>query len=210
MDGGAVGTSQYLSSEARRERTVETVIALCAEEDPAAITTDRIAKHMRVTQGALFRHFPNKEAIWEAVANSVAERVIGRIDEAASEASCPLRALEAMFNAHIAFIVEHPGVPRMLMGQLQHDRQTPARRIICSLLLLYRGRVKASLAEACRTGALRPDLDIDAAATQFIGIIQGLVIQSLIAGDISSVACRAPAAFDIYLNGLRFDPGANR
>lgn len=204
-----MGSGHYLSSEARRERTVETVIGLCAEADPAAITTDRIAKHMRVTQGALFRHFPNKEAIWEAVAEWVAERVIRRIDEAAADASSPVQALEAMFNAHIAFIAEHPGVPRMLMGQLQHDRQTPARRIIHSLLRLYRGRVEARLTEACLTGALRPGLDIDAAATQFLGTIQGLVIQSLIAGDVSSIAHRAPAVFDIYLNGLRADAGAN-
>jgi TetR/AcrR family transcriptional regulator len=88
-----VSSGHYLSSEARRERTVETVIGLCAEADPAAITTDRIAKHMRVTQGALFRHFPNKEAIWEAVAEWVAERVIHRLDEAAADASSPVQAL---------------------------------------------------------------------------------------------------------------------
>ncbi|WP_366554472.1 TetR/AcrR family transcriptional regulator [Aquibaculum sediminis] len=203
-----MGSGHYLSSQARRERTVETVIALCAEADPAAITTDRIAKHMRVTQGALFRHFPNKEAIWEAVAEWVADRVIRRLDEAAADASCPVKALEAMFNAHIAFITEHPGVPRMLMGQLQHDRQTPARRIIHSLLRLYHGRVEARLSEARLSGALRPDLDIDAAATQFLGTIQGLVIQSLIAGDLSSIARRAPGVFDIYLDGLRTDAGA--
>lgn len=201
-------SSQYLSSAARRERTVEAVLGLCAEGDPAAITTDRIARHMRVTQGALFRHFPNKEAIWEAVAEWVAERVMRRLDAAAAEASTPLGALEAMFQAHIAFIMEHPGVPRMLMGQLQQDRPTPARRVICSLLDRYRKRVEARLTEARLAGTLRSDLDIDAAATQFVGSIQGLVIQALIAGDLSSIARRAPAAFDIYVNGLRRGAGA--
>ncbi|MFO7649134.1 TetR/AcrR family transcriptional regulator, partial [Halomonas campaniensis] len=58
---------QHLPADERRERTVETVVALCGEEDPATLTTGRIASRMGVTQGALFRHFPNKEAIWEAV-----------------------------------------------------------------------------------------------------------------------------------------------
>jgi len=195
----------YLSSTERRERTVETVIDLCSEVDPATITTGEIAKRMQVTQGALFRHFPNKDAIWECVARRVAERVIRRIDEAAEGAAQPLDKLEAMFNAHVDFIVHHPGIPRLLLGQLQQDRQTPARRVVRSLLFMYRERVQNRLAEALEAGQLRPGLDLDAAVTQFIGTVQGLVLQSLMIGDMSRVGTMAPSVFEIYLNGIRVD-----
>lgn len=196
-----------LSAEARRQRTVETVLELCAEEDPATLTTGRIAQHMRVTQGALFRHFPSKDAIWESVANWVAERVMRELDEAAATAEGPLAALEAMFHAHVTFIQCHPGVPRMIMGQLQHDHPTPARQVVRSLLFRYRERVEARLVEARRAGILRPGLDLDAAATQFIGMVQGLVMQSLMVGDMSHMARQAPSALDIYLHGIRACPG---
>ena len=56
-----------LSADARRAATVETVIGLAAATNPADITTAQIAAQMGVTQGALFRHFADKQAIWAAV-----------------------------------------------------------------------------------------------------------------------------------------------
>ena len=52
-----------LSSEARQTQIIETVIALAAQHSPGQITTQEIANVIGVTQGALFRHFPNKEAV---------------------------------------------------------------------------------------------------------------------------------------------------
>ncbi|MCE8017049.1 TetR family transcriptional regulator [Halomonas sp. MCCC 1A17488] len=198
-----------LTAAERRERTVDTVIELSARDDPANITTGSIAKHMRVTQGALFRHFPSKDAVWEAVIGRIAERIIKRLDRAAASADSPLAALEAMFHAHIAFIVEHPGVPRLMMGQLQHARPTPARRMVRSLLFLYRERIEKLLIEAQEAGDLRRELNIEAAATQFIGTIQGLVMQSLMIGSMNHIAEQAQGAFDLYCHGIQQERGTH-
>lgn len=198
-----------LTAEERRELTIDAVIDLSAQDDPANITTGSIAKHMKVTQGALFRHFPSKDAIWEAVISRVAERVMKRLDKAAASANNPLAALEAMFHGHITFIVEHPGVPRLMMGQLQHARPTPARRMVRSLLLLYRERIERLLVEAQEAGELRRELNIEAAATQFIGTIQGLVMQSLIIGNMSHMAEQAEGAFLLYCHGIQQERGAH-
>ena len=58
---------QYLSAEERRAATVQAVVDLAAEQNPAEITTTAIADRMGLTQGALFRHFPTKESILEAM-----------------------------------------------------------------------------------------------------------------------------------------------
>lgn len=198
---------QHLSAEARRERTVETVVALCAEEEPATLTTGRIAQHMGVTQGALFRHFSSKDAIWEAVIAWIAEGVMARVGAAAENADDPLVALEAMFLAHVAFIAEHPGIPRLLMSQLQHPSPTPASRMVHGLMARYQRRLLGLLEKAKYQRRLRPGLDLKVAATQFIGCIQGLVLQSLIADDVKGIINRAPAALDLYLHGIRMDAG---
>jgi hypothetical protein len=51
-------------------------------------------------------------------------------------------------------------------------------------------------------GELDADLDVDAAAVLFIGTIQGLVMQSLLAGKVSRIRRDAPAVFAIYLRGI--------
>ena len=86
-------TARHLPAEERRSVTVETVLALAAEQNPSEITTAAISARMNLTQGALFRHFPTKEALWTAVMEWVAERLMQRIERAVTEAPGPLAAL---------------------------------------------------------------------------------------------------------------------
>ena len=109
--------TKHLPAEERRAATVEAVIELAAGHDPGEITTTAIAQHMGVTQGALFKHFPTKDAILEAVMTWVADRLLNRVDRAAQAAATSAAALEAMFLAHTGFVAEHPGVPRMMFGE---------------------------------------------------------------------------------------------
>lgn len=155
------------------------------------ITTGAIAKRMGVTQGALFRHFPSKDAILQAVMEWVSERLLARIDKATSAAVSPLDALEAAFIAHIEFISEHPGVPRMLFGELQRAEQTVAKRMAHTLIQRYGERLGRLVAEGKERGELAATLDDKAAVTLFIGTIQGLVMQSLIAGDVKRIRASA-------------------
>lgn len=188
----------YLSAEERREVTVGAVIDLAAEQNPTDITTGAIAKRMGVTQGALFRHFPSKDAILQAVMEWVSERLLARIEKAISRAASPIDALEAAFMAHIEFISEHPGVPRMLFGELQRAEQTMAKRMAQTLIQRYGERLGRLVAEGKKRGELSATLDEKAAVTLFIGTIQGLVMQSLLAGDVKHISVSAPGVFALY------------
>jgi AcrR family transcriptional regulator len=193
---------KHLPADERRAVTVEAVVELAARQNPSEITTAAIAKHMQLTQGALFRHFPSKEAIWQAVMEWVAERLLARLERAAQSADSPLARLEAMFMAHIDFVAEHPGVPRMLFGELQRAGTSPAKQMAQTLVRRYGERLAAVLAEGKAQGELDPELDSAAAATLFIGTIQGLVMQSLLAGDVERIHAEALGAFAIYRRGI--------
>jgi len=190
--------STSLSAEERRAVTVEAVIALAAEQNPTDITTGAIAKRMGVTQGALFRHFPSKDAILQAVMEWVSERLLARIDKATAAVTSPVEALEAAFTAHIEFIAEHPGVPRMLFGELQRAEQTVAKRMAHTLIQRYGERLGRLVADGKERGELAATLDDKAAVTLFIGTIQGLVMQSLLAGDVERIRASAPGVFALY------------
>ena len=133
---------QYLSAEDRRAATVQAVVDLAAEQNPTEITTTAIADRMGLTQGALFRHFPNKEAIVEATMSWVGERLLVSVDKAAEGAASPGAALEAMFMTHIDFVSKHPGVPRMLFGELQRSGETLAKRMVQTLIRQYEQRLR--------------------------------------------------------------------
>ena len=194
---------KHLSADERRAATVDAVVELAAEQNPSEITTTAIAKHMGVTQGALFKHFPTKDAILQAVMEFVAERLLSRVDKAARGAPTPVAAIEAIFMAHIEFVVENPGVPRLMFGELQHARLTAPKRMAQTLIRRYGERLHDLLEEGKTIGELSASLDTSAAATLFIGTIQGLVMQSMLAGDVELVRKDAPKVFTIFLRGIR-------
>ena len=194
---------QYLSAEDRRAATVQAVVDLAAEQNPAEITTTAIADRMGLTQGALFRHFPTKEAIVEATMSWVGERLLVSVDKAAEGAASPAAALEAMFMTHIDFVSKHPGVPRMLFGELQRSGETLAKRMVQTLIRQYEQRLRRLMEAGKAQGELDAGLDVDAAAVLFIGTIQGLVMQSMLSGDLLSMRADAPGVFAIYQRGMR-------
>lgn len=194
--------ARHLPAEERKAVTVEAVIELAGEQDPGEITTAAIAKQMNLTQGALFRHFPSKEAIWQAVMAWVAERLLARLDAAARGVASPLEALEAMFMTHVDFVAKHPGVPRMMFGELQRSGDTPAKRMVRTLIGRYGERLHTLIRQGQTMGEIAVETDVDAAATLFIGTIQGLVMQSLIAGDPLRIRTDAAGAFAIYRRGI--------
>lgn len=195
--------SRNLPAEERRAVTVEAVVELAAEQNPSDITTAAIAKRMKLTQGALFRHFPSKDAIWQAVISWVAERLLARVDRAIEAAGSPLSALEAVFMTHIEFVAAHPGVPRMIFGELQRAEDTAAKRMVRELLRRYSERLVTLIEAGKAQGVLAPEVDTAASATLFIGTIQGLVMQSLLAGNADLILAQAPAIFAIYSRAIR-------
>lgn len=196
-------STNYLPADERRLVTVEAVVALAGTQNPSDITTTAIAKHMNLTQGALFRHFPTKDAIWQAVMQWVAERLLARIDRAAEGVASPLAAMQAMFMSHIDFVVEHPGVPRMIFGELQRAEATAAKRMVQTLIGRYAERLRTRIEQGKAIGEIAPEIDTQAAATLFVGTIQGLVMQSMLLGDIQRVKADAPGVYAIYQRGLR-------
>ncbi len=198
--------AQHLPADERRAVTVEAVVELAGSQNPSAITTAAIAKHMNLTQGSLFRHFPNKEAIWRAVMEWVAERLLARIDLSVEGIESPLAAMEAMFMSHIEFVTEHPGVPRMMFGELQRAEATPAKRIVKTLIKRYKERLQRLIEQGKAQNELDAALDAEAAATLFIGTVQGLVMQSLLAGDVANVRRDAAGVFAIYRRGIGSAP----
>lgn len=116
-----------LKKHERQRDIVAAVLSLARERGPDAITTQAIADRIGVTQGALFRHFPDKQAMWLAVFKWVHTALGAVLDAAVAKADSPLAQIQHAFLAHVEFIAKHPGVPRALFHELQYPGDSPAR-----------------------------------------------------------------------------------
>jgi AcrR family transcriptional regulator len=192
-----------LGADERREEIIRVTLALAARQGVDAVTTQDMAQAMGVTQGAVFRHFPSKDSIWLAVMQWVRERLMGVLGRAAAQGRDPLDALQRMFYAHIDFIAGHPAIPRMLMSEHLHGRSPALRQLVTEIMLAYEAKITGLLDDARAQGLARGDLDAHAAATLYIGMIQGLVLQTSILRDQRTLVAEAARTFPIFLQAVR-------
>jgi hypothetical protein len=91
----------------------------------------------------------------------------------------------------------------MLFGELQRAGETLPKRMVQTMTHHYAERLHRLLKAGVAQGELDATLDVDTAAVLFIGSIQGLVMQSLLAGDVSHIRRDAPGVFSIYRRGIQ-------
>jgi len=178
---------------------VQAALELAAQKSPAEITTAELAQAVGITQGAVFKHFQSKQAIWVAVMEAVQQDLMTRLQTEVTAhiaAGGALTALKAVFTAHIDFVL------RLIFQELQHAKPTALKDRAQALMLAYRQLVVGLLDQARTQEHISPHIDTHAASALFMGAIQGLVMQSMMAGTLAGMKTQALKVYDIYAKGL--------
>lgn len=170
MDEGGDG-SRMLRADARRNRArvMEAVWRLLATRSPEDLSMEEVAREADIGKGTLYRHYPNKECLFDALIHDGVEHIKASMrDRIPPEADAPtkLRALVAL--VYDAYEDYHLSVDLLLSTRL-HDNIAASRapeHPIAALLT----RLRAILEQGVREGAFRT-LDLDYAATALFSLI---------------------------------------
>ncbi len=171
------------TAEVRRQEIIETTLRLADEVGPDRLTTEMIAREVGLSQPGIFRHFPKKENIWEAVALVLSERM-GKIwDEAkGDENKPPLERLRTLVRRHLQLIEQTPALPAILFSREMHLENEALRKAFFGTMQKFHDHLKELLAQAKERGELRSDLDLDDAGYLIIAIIQSLALRWSLSG----------------------------
>jgi AcrR family transcriptional regulator len=192
-----------LKTEDRQAELVAAALLLAATKSPTEITTGDLANVIGITQGGVFKHFDSKEAIWLAAIEWAHHDLMKKMMQKAKvENQTAFKSLRAVFMAHVGFVQQYPGVPRLIFQELQHPEQTLLKERVQLLMTDYRQLISGLLVQARRDDEISSETDLQAAVVLFIGAIQGLVMQSLITGSLAKLEQQARTVFNIYEAGL--------
>ena len=140
-------------AQRNRDRIVEVAREVFREQGYDA-SLDEVARRAGVGAGTLYRHFPARENLLDAIMQSWVDRV----DEAATKALAhegpPRELLLEWFAAYVELISLHKGGPAKITSAMG-DPDSPIVSK-CQVLARASERVMGRLAA---DGALRPDVD---------------------------------------------------
>lgn len=130
---------------------------------------DAIAKRAGVGPGTLYRHFPNREALLDALLTARADELLSRREAIRQEESDPTEALAQWLDALGTWATAFDGLPEPLRLALSENTSP--------LALTCQGYITTTdefLAAAQRAGSVRPgvrgrDLFLGVLATRWVG-----------------------------------------
>jgi AcrR family transcriptional regulator len=179
------------SPDARRnrERLLEAAEDVFAAEGTSA-STEEIARRAGVGIGTLFRHFPTKEALVEAIVLARVGRLVEEADALATEGD-PATAFFEFFSRTVEEAEAKKTYSELLAGGFV-DVEGAAPELYRRL----RQAIGTLLARAQEAGTLRDDVDV----TEVMTLLVGAVRAAEHAGEDADLRTRTVG---ILLDGLR-------
>jgi AcrR family transcriptional regulator len=193
---------QFNGSE-RQRQIVEIVLDLVSERGADSVSIQAIADEMGVTQPAVFRHFPNKEAIWVAVMDWLAEN-LRKIHSAAERRTdeSPLAILRTMFLDHIIMIRRYPALAKVVFSDHLRLQFPTLQTRFASIQRNYQARVVDLIRRAKKQRLIPAAMPEEDAATLYFCMVQGLGFQFSIARRPMRLQHEAEQLFALYLRAV--------
>jgi AcrR family transcriptional regulator len=148
-----VGISVRADARRNYDRIVEVARELFREQGYDA-SLDEVAKRAGVGPGTLYRHFPTRDKLFDAIMQSWVDRVNETTEKALAHEGSARELLLNWFEEYVALISLHKGGPAKITSAMG-DPDSPIRTK-CQVLSAANDRIIDRLR---RDGALREDVE---------------------------------------------------
>lgn len=135
----------------RKAQIVITTLRLADELGPDRLTTQAVADAVGLTQPGVFRHFPTKQALWQAVAEVIDASMTEAWQASLASCSAPLDRLALLIRTQLRQIEGNPAIPAILHSRELQTENAELRDRFRSLMMRFQGLLRAELIAATWT-----------------------------------------------------------
>ncbi|MEU7221617.1 TetR/AcrR family transcriptional regulator [Nocardia iowensis] len=149
-----------------RAALIEASFEILAEAGLAGFSVAKVAKLVGVSSGAPYRHFGDRDALLNAVAEQASLEAVERIGTAVEAAGAdPILRLSACAGAYVGYVITRgPAIDAIFAADLQREREGRLNTASQAALGMLRGLVSAA------GGA-----DSDTQFEQYLAMVNGYV-----------------------------------
>ncbi|WP_296754131.1 TetR/AcrR family transcriptional regulator [Thiobacillus sp.] len=165
------------SAEVRRHDIIEAAMEIIRHEGVARLTTRSLSRAVGIAQPTLFLHFGNKSHVLLALVDTIQERLQQEMAGLGLAELTPLERLKAVIRAHLNFIQQQPGIPRLLFSEELQSGDPVFRDRMNELVQFFLNFIAGLISAAQAQGEIRPDIVPQQNACILIAAVQGLAFR---------------------------------
>ncbi|WP_366521679.1 nucleoid occlusion factor SlmA [uncultured Marinobacter sp.] len=140
----------------RREAILHALLELLEKDPGARITTSVLAKSVGVTEAALYRHFPSKRKMFEALLEFAEDAVFSRCQVILQEQDDVRVRLQQLAHLVLVFAERNPGLCCVLTGDALVGENEALRKRASQFFERLETQVRQTLKEGEIRQGLRP------------------------------------------------------
>jgi len=184
----------------RKQQILESLAYMLEVNTGERITTANLAAEVGVSEAALYRHFPSKAKMFEALIEFVEVTVFTRINRINAQTSLRDDRVGQVLALVLSFAQKNPGICRILTGEALTGEQDRLRKRIAQ----FYNRLESQLKQSLREWAAAHDKPVDAqqVALLLLNIMDGR-IQNFVRSDFSrSPTDKWPELWEVLFDNL--------
>jgi TetR/AcrR family transcriptional regulator, acrAB operon repressor len=189
-----------------RQNILKAALELFSEKGYATTTLAEIAQSADVTRGAIYWHFKDKADLFNSLASEVSLRREVVIQQAIAHGGTFTQTFHRILTQLLRDVEEHPDVQAVMKLSLFQSAGLPeleeshALRLEANRAMI--NNMATFLQQGIESGAVRAEIDPHDAARTALALHQGLAMLWLYDPTAFSLAKRASALADLYIQGI--------
>ena len=166
-----------------RGKQILEALARELENNPGTrITTATLAKAVGLSEAALYRHFPSKAKMFEALLEFTEDSVFGLLNRAQSDSTAFRARCEMMMRILLGFSERNPGISRILLGDALVGENERLRTRVAQFYERLETHFKQILREGVMRGELTEDAPVTPMAALLLAHVEGRISQYVRSG----------------------------
>ena len=161
----------------RQEQILQALATMLEAAPLEKITTAKLAAHVGVSEAALYRHFPSKAKMFEALIAFAEETLFVRIHRISEQQTDAISQCHHLLRLFLEFCEKNPGITQVITGRGLMGEASRLHDRVSQLYDRLETQLRQYLREAELREGLRPSMPVAGAANLMLTSAEGKVSQ---------------------------------
>ena len=177
MNTDQTATNETQKKPSRKDQILQSLATILEQSPGQRITTAGLAKHVGVSEAALYRHFPSKAKMFEALIEFIENTIFSRITQIMSEEMQADKRCEMILGLILTFSERNPGITRILTGDPLAGETERLRQRVTQLFDRIEAQLRQIIREMPIRGEQKTSTDPIVAANLLLSLVEGRIGQ---------------------------------
>lgn len=169
-----------------RDRIVTAAVRVFSDKGFHSATIADVCRESGLSVGAIYTYFSSKDALFRQSCDLIAARGLDELAERLVDATTTAERMTIAIGLYIQTIDEYAGAPgqiSLLQAWAEAEREPSVRAMLAARRERLVGAGQFLIRQGIASGELPAWLDVDAVTRGFLGLLDGLLLQRVEAGD---------------------------